>query len=471
MTDKLEYKVAKFDVKSTDDGRGEMSGCANFCGFLDDGGDIIPAGGFNSVVKQFLKGGFIAHSHEWNIKDGVVGYPIEAHEDEDGLFIRSKFHSTPDAQDIRTKVKERVEDGLDVGLSIGYRGGTPIFIYPKDYEKELPKYLKPQFLTEGLQKARRFKNVRVLPKLSELKEVSIVTTPMNILSAVDGVKSMNDKKTSIFAPLDYKWEPVEADKRVREWASQQEDQIAAYKRAFLSPDEIFNRHSLPIADVIDGELKIVEAAIQIAVDAADSDYTLRGRISAYYTKLKAEFPDVEIKCDWDAKGTDEQQKEQAKEFDETCKALGLVDAKTDSEIKAIFDEELEKVTKADPYRIWSAFCETLRKIKSIKASSNGQIDTESLLAEAIDLMVPELHSASLAELNTAAPDINGPSFYGQSKPAEAKSDDEPASDTNSDQGSVTEMDDWKKARFKTEQLKTAALRQRAGLNSGLSSGA
>ena len=199
---KLERKFAKFtDLKTIDDdnGPGGFEGHASISGNLDDGGDIILDGSFKEVIDSFLRSGFTAHSHEWDIKDGVIGYPMEAYEDDDGFFVSMKFHSTDDAQKVRTKMRERIADGKDVGLSIGYRPGSPKFIYPKDFEKELPKYLKPRYLTEGLAKAKQFKFVRVIPAMAELKEFSVVTSPMNQESQVLNVKSGDEIEEKIGA--------------------------------------------------------------------------------------------------------------------------------------------------------------------------------------------------------------------------------------------------------------------------------
>lgn len=473
---KLEYKVAplKLELKNTDDGMGELSGCANFSGYLDDGGDIIPKGGFSNVLKSFLKGGFIALSHEWNIKDGVVGFPIEANEDENGLAFKAKFHSTSDAQDVRTKVRERQEAGLETGLSIGYRGGSPIFIQPKDYEKELPKYLKPEFLDEGLQKARRFKNVRVLPRLSELREISILTNPMNILSAIDGVKGDDERQDITFAPLNTAWDAKAAEKRVMEWSAKQSDPAASYRSAFILPDETFGKHQMPFCDIVDGNLLAVEAGLTVAVDrvfaknvVGEQAAKARGIISAYYTKLKEQFPEVEVKVDWTPEELSEPSERalEQQSYKETCEALGVkVGARNSSpdrkriqqmhdltaemepdvcsggygskaqaepvpEVKAIFDEEL---AKSDPLTAFTETC--IERLKDKRSDANFP----AMLKTAFDSYM-------------AATAVD--------------------TDAKDDSDQVTDLSDWKKAQFKTERLKTAAMRQRAGLMSNLLGGA
>lgn len=426
--EKLEYKYAPFSLKTSDDGRGEFTGCANFCGYLDDGGDIIPTGGFNGVLKEFLKSGFIAHSHEWNIKDGVIGYPLEAHEDENGLFVKGKFHSTDDAQDIRTKMKERAEDGLDVGLSIGYRGGAPVFVYPKDYEKELPKYLKPEFVSEGLQKAKRFKSIRVLPKLTQLKEVSVVTSPMNILSSTDGVKQNDaeDRKPMEFAALDTVWNESEALDRVREWADKQQEPDAEYASAFLIPDNN-NIHRFPIADVIEDRLLFVEQGLQKAIDNFLNTKMpealaakVRGKVSALYAKLADQFKDQDVCLEWADEGDEVISEIQAESFKTTCLELGLE-----------FEEKYgARNAGSDRDRI--------RQMHDLACQ-----------------MQPDVCPAYGKEEKIIPP-----------ADTEESSDEVPEDNTKGEQ--VTNLSDWKALRFKTEKLKTGALRQRAGLPSGLS---
>lgn len=186
---KLEQKfVSLKDLKEIEEGPGGFEGYVNNFGYLDDGGDIVLKGAYADVIDSFVKGGFTANSHDWDFGNGAVGYPMSAFEDDTGLWVVNKFHSTPDAQNIRIKARERLADGKDVGLSIGYRPGAVTYIYPKDYESELPKFLLAEHLAEGLDKAKSFAKVRVIPKMARFKESSIVVSAMNQLSMIDGLK-------------------------------------------------------------------------------------------------------------------------------------------------------------------------------------------------------------------------------------------------------------------------------------------
>ena len=169
---------------------GAVEGYAAVYGNVDEGGDIIVGPKPCSNLKEFLQSGFTAEGHQWGF-DGVVGFPVEAAEDENGLFAVSVFHGTEDAQQIRQIVQERIAAGKTVGLSIGFRiDEEPIWIKPDGYATELPKYLAPKHLAEGLKKAKRFPyGIRIITKYS-LFEYSIVTSPMNRRAAVTGVKSL-----------------------------------------------------------------------------------------------------------------------------------------------------------------------------------------------------------------------------------------------------------------------------------------
>lgn len=176
-----------------DSGSGTLEGYAAVFGEIDESGDLILPGAFTDTIDEYLSSGFTAHSHDWSV-NGVIGYPVTAKEDNYGFYVESKFHSTPDAQLVRTKAQERMAAGKQVGLSIGYQlGETAKYILPKDYEKELPQYLRTDALVENMEKAKKFSKIRLLAKINNF-EHSIVTAPMNKLAQAVSVKSNIDVK-------------------------------------------------------------------------------------------------------------------------------------------------------------------------------------------------------------------------------------------------------------------------------------
>ena len=91
------------------------------------------------------------------------GQSSEAYEVSEGLFVRGQFHSTPKAQLLRKVIRERLERGKDVAMSIGFQ------ITDDEFDSQ--------------------KSVRMLKEI-ELFEVSVVRVPANPLARVASVKAI-----------------------------------------------------------------------------------------------------------------------------------------------------------------------------------------------------------------------------------------------------------------------------------------
>ncbi len=185
----MEHKyIALTQLKARNEGNGGWEGYLSKFGELDDGGDIVAEGAFTDTIPQFLARGFGTESHDWTFSK-LIGFPTAAKEDNTGLQVAFEYHSTPDAQLVRTKAQERMAAGLGVYMSIGYEPSTPpVVILPKDYAAEIPKYSPPGMAEQNLAKATKFNRVRVLPKL-ELYEGAIVSVPMLRSATVSSIKS------------------------------------------------------------------------------------------------------------------------------------------------------------------------------------------------------------------------------------------------------------------------------------------
>lgn len=144
------------NLSMTGDGNGFVTGYASVFTNFDSVGERVVRGAFAESIPAFLKDGFIAWSHDWS---KPIGTPLEAVEDEFGLKVVGEFHSTQDAQEARTVIKERMDRGKSVKLSIGY------------------EVLDDERTKEG----------RLLKKL-RLYEWSYVTVPANQLAVVTDAK-------------------------------------------------------------------------------------------------------------------------------------------------------------------------------------------------------------------------------------------------------------------------------------------
>jgi HK97 family phage prohead protease len=195
------------DIKMEgDDGAGEITGYASTFGNFDDVGERVVRGAFAPHLPSFLKDGFIAVGHNWSTLP--IATPIEAQEDDHGLFVRAAFHSTPDAQHARTVIRERLERGKSVKLSIGY------------------EVLDDEYTDAG----RLLKNVRLF-------EWSYVTVPANQMAAVTGVKGrllaglpIDEQSDVLLAGTkDY----VSREKAISELRAKEGKPISAARRARL----------------------------------------------------------------------------------------------------------------------------------------------------------------------------------------------------------------------------------------------
>lgn len=191
-------KVTKFielkDLKVSDQGNGSIEGYRAVFS-VDEGGDLIVPGAFRDTIPDYISSGFTAESHNWSFSN-AVGFPVEAHEDDHGFWVKSVFHSTPDAQNVRTIAKERMKAGKKVGFSFGYSPLKFEYLEPRDYKREIPKYVKPQDLDYNMRQAERFARVRLLKKL-EVIEDSLVTAPMNRQAGATGVKSLRQRNEDV----------------------------------------------------------------------------------------------------------------------------------------------------------------------------------------------------------------------------------------------------------------------------------
>lgn len=188
MPDKqLERKYVSLAVfKSLDEGNGGFEGYGNDLGVLDSYDDITVEGCFEDGLEEFVQAGWSAPDHEWGIKD-EIGIITEAREDTRGLFIRTEFHPTDDAQRIRAKVKNRLDNKKTVNLSIGYVALKWRYVSGR----EAIQYLKDPS-AETVARLEKTARVRLLLKV-KVYEVSVVSVGANPNSAVTAVKSMSTK--------------------------------------------------------------------------------------------------------------------------------------------------------------------------------------------------------------------------------------------------------------------------------------
>ncbi|HEX8289812.1 MAG TPA: HK97 family phage prohead protease [Pyrinomonadaceae bacterium] len=181
------------EFKASDENSGGFEGYANNFGVLDSYDDITIPGCFKDSLPEFLNSGFTAPDHRWGLSS-EIGIPMDAFEDETGVYIKSIYHPTPDAQMIRQKVNHRLANGKKVALSIGYRTLESEYVIG---EEAAPFLINPSQAVLTYLKERQ-PLVRLLKKVS-LKEHSVVAFGANGDSEVAEGKSLIADKERIQA--------------------------------------------------------------------------------------------------------------------------------------------------------------------------------------------------------------------------------------------------------------------------------
>jgi uncharacterized protein len=159
----LESKsFAMTECKMTDGkfGHGGFSGYASVKGNIDSYGDVIDDGAYKNIQEVLIKKGWSGFNHS----SDAVGMVMNAVEDAKGLFIEVDFHSTADAQSVRTKMKERMDAGKEVGMSIMFKTLDAVYEVRDEVE------------------------IRVLKGI-EVVEAGFVMLPANTAATVTSVKS------------------------------------------------------------------------------------------------------------------------------------------------------------------------------------------------------------------------------------------------------------------------------------------
>lgn len=236
-----------------------------FGGPPDLGGDIVVPGAFKKTIQERVPVGKVplTDGHEIGSND-IVGVVLEAREDEYGLLIKARWSSAPAVQN---GIKHKVGEGLIKGLSIGYRAIEVDFKKwdgGGDWQDEVIRYLK---------------QVR-------LGEIALTALPMDENAQVlsSKVRSLPFEALPV-APIDYPWDPQGALIRVKQWANIKDNKPNAKSlRAFLGYEqaeaETMDGCKHLICDVIDGQIKVVPAALYLfAADVIDAGHSLRSKKS------------------------------------------------------------------------------------------------------------------------------------------------------------------------------------------------
>lgn len=164
--DKLDNPLEQCDLKFSNAEKGEFEGYASVFNGSDNIGDTILKGAYSESLIKGLPKMFINHRHG----DIPVGDFYEAKEDDVGLYVAGRIDlQHRDGPSVYSAMKRKAMNGLSIGA------------------------LKKSIVFE-----RKSDGGRLIKSIPDLKEVSIVTFPMEENAGIMAVKSeiqtINDLK-------------------------------------------------------------------------------------------------------------------------------------------------------------------------------------------------------------------------------------------------------------------------------------
>jgi HK97 family phage prohead protease len=172
----LMYKSLPFAVKAmSEDGAGSFDLYAAMFGNVDAHGEVVMPNAFTNL-DEFAKDGWGAVNHANYGPDLGIALIDSATQDAVGLRVQGRFHSTADAQAVRTKIRERMDAGKSVKCSFGYS------------------------VLDASEEIRDGKRIALLKSLA-IYEFSFVNSPANRRAEVLGVKSSEPRLSEIKAIL------------------------------------------------------------------------------------------------------------------------------------------------------------------------------------------------------------------------------------------------------------------------------
>lgn len=140
---------------------GEFEGYASTFGNVDQGGDIVMPGAFKASLKQIKKEKRLLPMLWQHNPNEPIGVYKEIAEDEKGLKVTGQI--LLETGDLAKRAYELLKASALGGMSIGYR------MFPGTYEYD------------DKERVTRLKKI-------DLREISLVTMPMNMAARVTGVK-------------------------------------------------------------------------------------------------------------------------------------------------------------------------------------------------------------------------------------------------------------------------------------------
>ena len=272
------------ELKDFDPEIGTFSAYCSTFGNRDRVNDVVMKGAFLRTIPPFLNDGVILLSH---MTEEPIGKPIEAHEDDIGLFIKGRIIDTGLGQDVLKLMRNKVMKFMSIGYTVTkehWQGGI-------------------RYIDEA-----------------NLYEASIVAFPANPLAIVKDVKSITSFQVLPIGDRKRAWSASSADTRVRAWVSDKDPSDwspgdwVKYRRAFVMYDNSdlasLGSYKLPIADIVNDRLTVIPKAVFSAAAALQGARNpihefesgdiegAKNHLAHYYAEMARLFKDDNLVAPW-----------------------------------------------------------------------------------------------------------------------------------------------------------------------------
>lgn len=268
------YKTFAFKAADIEGlGKDEFAGYGSTFRVVDDYGDMMLSGCFAKTLASFLADGFVGGiNHDW---DNPIGSPVEAYEDEKGLFLRAKVSDTAAGRDCLTLLRDKVVKKL----SIGFRTQG----YMKLSEEQAVAILGEQGYQDALAALPYWADgIRAITQV-KLYEVSPVTVPANSQADILGVKS------SLPAGLPFPQHSEAVRAAVKGFSARTRELCDLRRKDGRSLSDEHRQQVTALADELEAALSEVRS-LAVAVkgrSAADDTLALRSQFQAAKARLQA----------------------------------------------------------------------------------------------------------------------------------------------------------------------------------------
>jgi HK97 family phage prohead protease len=317
---KMEVKTFALELKDVQ-ADGTFEGYASVFGNVDSYGDIVEPGAFKKTIAD--KGGQVPILWQHDAYE-PIGVSQSMSEDGKGLFTVGQCNL-----DVRRgfEAHSLMRQKAIKGLSIGYRTVKDAIDGSTRRLKELDlwEYSPVTFAANQLAAVTAVKSAQAAALLREAFGFEQLADGLLVPLGTKSAVAFGDLP---LADRDHEWDAAAAADRVFAWAKGDADMpdMAKVVKAFLwydssSPDvdhddglpDAKDAYKLPIADVVDGQLKAVPAGIFAAasvlsggrggvdIPAADQA-TAKSVLTRYYDKMRSTFDDSSIVAPWESDG-------------------------------------------------------------------------------------------------------------------------------------------------------------------------